>query len=74
MAEDVAIPLPGEIEIGMMREIHDRRLVGRGGEFQLQRIVLGQRVNRRDLQVAGKPFLAVLAQISQHQLRAVRAD
>jgi hypothetical protein len=33
--EDVTIPLPRQVKIRMMGEIHHRRPVGSGAEFQL---------------------------------------
>ena len=56
-----------KIEIGMLREIEDGGFVRRGREIETQFVVVGQRVERRDRQVAGKTFLAVLAQVPQLQ-------
>ena len=45
VAEDVAFA--GEIEIGVLGQVDDGVLVGGGGVFEAQRVVVGQRVERR---------------------------
>ena len=74
MAEDVTIPLPGQIKIRMVGEVDHRRLVRAGGKLQLQFVVVGQGVQGRDFQVAGKAFLPILAHVSQHQLRPMNPE
>jgi len=51
----------------MLREVYDRRLVGRGPVVEAQFVVVGPRVGRRHVEVAGIAFLAVLADVVQFQ-------
>ena len=67
MAQDVA--LPGQVEVGVVRQVDHRFLVRRGGEVDLQAVVVGESVHGRDVQIAGIAFFAVLAQIVQLQGR-----
>src|SRR5262249_4201257 len=57
-----------QVEIGMLSQINDRVLVGRGAVLKLQGIVFAQGVDCRDRQVSGVPLLPIVAQISQCQL------
>ena len=72
VVENVA--LPREVEVGMMGEVDDGVLVGGGGEIKAQSVVIRERVDGLDVEVAGETFLAVLAEITQFHCRAVRGQ
>ena len=74
MAENVAVPLPAQVEVGMLREVAERGFVRRGGEVQLQFVVVSKGINRRHLEIAGETFLSVLADVGQFQCRPVGAE
>src|SRR5262252_3022977 len=61
MIENGAISRSGQIEICVVRQIHDRRSVGGGTVLDLQVAVRQGKANRR-VQISRKPFLAVSAE------------
>lgn len=54
-----------EVEVGVVREIDDGGLVGRGGVIDAQLVAVGERVNHRRGQRAGITFLAVRAHVGE---------
>ncbi len=71
MAEDVAPALALEVPIGVVGQVDDGRLVGRGLVADLELVRVGQRVNDRDGEVPGEALLLVLTEIAQPDAGAV---
>ena len=65
MAEDVA--RARQVEVGMLRQVDGRRLVGYGLEGNLQSIVVRERVRHRHVQRTGIALLAIHTPVLQHQ-------
>ena len=65
MLENIALPLSRQIEIGVIRQVDDRVLVGSSGVLDAQLILIGQRVGDLRWQVAGITFFSVFAQVVQ---------
>lgn len=69
VAQDVARVLPGEVEVGVVREVDRRGLVRRGGVLDLQLVAVCQGVDDLDRQVAGITLFAVGAGVRQGHLK-----
>ena len=69
------IPLTGsrKVEVRVVRQIDDRRLVGGGLVIDPEFVLVRQRVDHGDRQIAGIPFFSVLAEIRQLQRGAIGA-
>ena len=65
MLENIALPLSRQIEIGVIRPVEDRVLVGSSGVLDAQLIVVGKSVGDLRWQVAGITFFSVFAQLVQ---------
>ncbi len=63
-----------KVEIGVLREIQDRRLVGGGGVFEAQGVVGAQTVNRLDREIARIALLHVAAGVGQFQVGRVTTE
>jgi hypothetical protein len=68
VTENVA--LAGEVEVGVLRQVHHGRLVGGRGVIEAQGVVVGHGVNRLHRELAGVTFLAIGASVGQLQRRA----
>ena len=69
VAEDVARAVAGQVEVAVVGQVDRRRLVGRRGVVDPQLVLVGQRVDDRDVEVARIAFLAVRAEVGQLQRR-----
>src|SRR5712691_11117936 len=65
MVEDVATALPGKIEVGVLRQVHDGRFVGRRFVVDCQLVAIGQGVGDARRERARVPFLAVSARVRE---------
>ena len=73
VAVDGADALAGEVEVGVLRDVDRRRLVGLRVVVDDQRVGVGERVGHRQLQRAGVALVAVLAGQRELQRGAVGA-
>ena len=73
MIEDRAAALAGKVEVGVLREVHRRRLVRSGVVIDGELVVVGERVGDGRRQRAGIAFLAVPARVGEHEAYALRA-
>ena len=55
VAQDVAFALAGEVEVGVVGQVDDGRLVGGGGVVDLELVLRGERVDHLRVRVPGKP-------------------
>jgi hypothetical protein len=70
---DHAGVLAGEVEVAVVRQVHDGRLVGRRLVIDAEGVVVGQGVRDGGVEVAGVAFLAVLTEVVEADGRAVLA-
>ena len=69
IAHHVARVIARQVEIAVVGQVQHRGLAGRGFVLQPQLVVFVQCVGRGDLELAGKAFLAIGADVAQHHLR-----
>ena len=65
VAEDVALPVAGQVEVAVVRQVDDGRLVGGRGVVEPQLVPVGQRVGDRGRQRARVAFLHVRAHVGE---------
>ena len=63
--QNVAAAFSCQVEIGVLRKIDGRGLVGGGFVIHNQLVVVGQGIADFDFQVAGIAFFAILTQIAE---------
>ena len=71
MPQNVAAAFSCQVEIGVLRKIDGRGLVGGGFVIHDQLVFVGQRIADFDLKVAGIAFFAVLTQIAESNSNAL---
>src|SRR5690606_4729737 len=59
------------VEIGMVGQVEDGRLVGGGGVVNAQFVIVGERVGHGDREIAGISFFPVGAEVGQRQPDAI---
>ena len=64
----------GQVEIGVLRQVDDRGLVGFRGVIHAQLVIIRQRIGDIHGQITGIAFLAVFAQVGQFEPGPVPAD
>src|SRR5690349_9658851 len=67
VAEDIAVALPGQVEVAVLREVDWRRPVGRALIVEDQLVPFRQCIRHRGAERARIPLLAIGADIAEHQ-------
>ena len=56
MSEDIAVAGAGEVEIDMVGQVKDGRLIGVGSVLDAQLVLIGERVGHGDIQISRDTF------------------
>ena len=71
MVENGSATLTGEVEVGMVRQVHGCRLVRGGLVFDDDLIIIGEFIGHLASQVSRVSFFAVLGEIAEFQPREI---
>ena len=69
--ENVAIPIAGQVEIGVIGQIHHRLFIGLRLILNIDGILIGQRHAHLYHQVAGEARFTILGEIGKHNMLTV---